>query len=75
MEMRQARHALGMTRQEFCKALGLSLRMVDYIESGERPLQDQTKLAIECLLRRAGIFKRFNTVLNGAKANAKDGEG
>lgn len=68
--MKEARKRLEMSQAEMAEALGWGARQISNIETGARPMTVQTGLAIECLLRRAGVF----TALNGAKANAKESE-
>ena len=63
IKMRQARELLGYNQYKMAWALGLSLRMISYIENGKKPLQQQTELAIECLLRRAGKYKASREAL------------
>jgi transcriptional regulator with XRE-family HTH domain len=56
---------LGLSQVSLAKELGWSSgRMVSMIETGERPLQIQTKLALECLIRRAGKFKQLESVFS-----------
>lgn len=54
-QLKQARLALGLTQSELGEALGWAgARQVNNLETGARPITQQTALAVECLLRRAG---------------------
>lgn len=49
-----ARYKLGLTQNELAEKLGwTSDKQISNLETGSRPLQEQTRLAIECLIRRA----------------------
>lgn len=53
MNLLDARKKLGLTQTELAKKLGWSTcKQISNIELGIRPIQIQTELAIECLLRR-----------------------
>lgn len=50
-----ARSVLGLSQPQFAETLGLASKSYIYrMEKGERPLSLAHRLAIECLLRRAG---------------------
>jgi transcriptional regulator with XRE-family HTH domain len=51
---------LGFSQSGLAKALGISSKQISNLETGARPVQQQTELAIECLLRRAGKWQEFN---------------
>jgi transcriptional regulator with XRE-family HTH domain len=51
---------LGLSQSGLANELGWSVKQVSNLETGARPVQQQTELAIECLLRRAGKWQEFN---------------
>ncbi|ELP5729274.1 helix-turn-helix transcriptional regulator [Vibrio vulnificus] len=58
--VRLARNILGFNQAQFALQLGWKdYRQVNNIENGHRPIQPQTYLAIECLLRRKRKWKVF----------------
>lgn len=60
MSLHHARKLLGMSQSGLANELGWSVKQVSNLETGARPIQKQTELAIECLLRRAGKWGEFN---------------
>ncbi|WP_350338015.1 helix-turn-helix domain-containing protein [Sessilibacter corallicola] len=57
----RGRELLSLSQPELAKELGWSSKQVSNIETRSRPLQKQTLLAIECLLRRKGLWNKINT--------------
>lgn len=58
--VRLARDKLGLSQAQLARELGWKdYKQVNNIENGHRPIQTQTYLAIECLLRRKGRWKIF----------------
>ncbi len=50
-ELRSARNALGMTQTRFMARLGIrSIRTIQRMESGERPISVRTAMAVKGLL-------------------------
>lgn len=55
-----ARELLGMSQVQLATELDWSsAKQVSNIETGVRPLQRQTALAVECLLRRSGKWREY----------------
>lgn len=54
--LKAARHRLCLSQKELGEALGISGIEVYRKEKGERPITKVQVLAIECLLRRAGMW-------------------
>lgn len=68
-DFQRARQLLGLSQAALSKKLGWStVKQISNIETGARPAQKQTELAIECLLRREKKWSAFqdlgNTVHN-----------
>ena len=58
----KVRELLSFSQAELAKELGWKdPKQVSNIENGVRPMQVQTELAIECLLRRKGLWSEFNS--------------
>ena len=57
MNIKEAREKLGLTQIDFALRLGLTRDHISKMERGVKPVQRQTELAIECLLRRAGLYE------------------
>ncbi|MFK4751450.1 helix-turn-helix domain-containing protein [Oceanobacter antarcticus] len=55
IDIKLAREILGLTQSELAGSIGLSRVIVGQIERRQKPLQRQTSLAIECLLRRNNL--------------------
>ncbi len=56
-QFKKARLALGFDQKQMGLALGWKgKQQVSNIESERRPLMHQTALAVECLLRRNGLW-------------------
>lgn len=56
----RAREMLRLSQRQLGVALGWTgAKQVSNLETGVRPVQVQTALAIECLLRRAGLWTDF----------------
>lgn len=54
-QLKKARGMLGLSQKELGEALGWTgAKQVSNLETGARPITEQTALAVECLLRRAG---------------------
>lgn len=52
---------LGLSQAVLAKELGWTgVKQVSNLENCVRPVQKQTELAMECLLRRAGKWTEFN---------------
>lgn len=63
--MKAARKALGLSQSKLAEQLGWkSDRMISLIETGVNPMQKQTQLALECLLRREGKWKNFKKAMD-----------
>ena len=61
----KARGLLGLTQAALSEKLGWStVKQVSNIETGARPVQKQTELAVECLLRRAKKLNIYRASLN-----------
>jgi DNA-binding XRE family transcriptional regulator len=60
--MGSAVDALSLTQDKLGKEIGMSRVQVGLIARGNAPLQLQTELALECLLRRAGKWINDNVV-------------
>ena len=58
-ELKEARQMLGLTQAEMGAAIGISGKQVYNLEAGKKPIQKQTELAVECLLRRKGLFGEY----------------
>ena len=61
MNVLEARKLLGLSQSQLAKELDWSIKQVSNIETRARPVQKQTDLAIERLLRRAGKWQDFNS--------------
>lgn len=59
LQLKKARQLLGFSQSQLAKQLGWSVKQVSNLETNARPIQNQTELAIECLLRRAGKWLDF----------------
>ena len=58
LTIKEARLKLGLTQSQLAKELGFkSNQQITNIETGARPTQPQTLLAVECLLWRKGLMK------------------
>lgn len=57
IDIKEARKQLGITQAQLAKELEWSTQQVSNVETGERDLQRQTQLAVECLLRRQGLWR------------------
>ena len=58
IDIKTARYKLGLTQAQLAKELGFkSYQQITNIETGARPTQPQTLLAVECLLWRKGLMK------------------
>jgi transcriptional regulator with XRE-family HTH domain len=56
-QLKKARLSLGFDQKEMAEALGWSgPQQISNLESGRRPVMTQTALAIECILRRRGLY-------------------
>lgn len=51
---------LGLSQAGLAKELDWSVKQVSNLENGARTVTKQTELAIECLLRRAGLWSEFS---------------
>lgn len=62
-QIRIARELLELTQIEFANELNITARTVINIESlnSGYPCKQQTALAIECLLRRSGLWVQFES--------------
>lgn len=59
-ELKKARQLMGLSQTEMGKALGWTgPKQISNLENGSRPITEQTALAVECLLRRAGKWSEF----------------
>lgn len=59
-ELKKARQLLGLSQKELGESLGWSgAKQISNLETGARPITEQTALAVECLLRRAGKWSEF----------------
>lgn len=59
-ELKQARQLLGLSQRELGESLGWSgAKQISNLETGARTITEQTALAVECLLRRAGKERVF----------------
>lgn len=59
-QLKQARQLLGLSQKELGESLGWSgAKQISNLETGARPITEQTALAVECLLRRAGKWSGF----------------
>lgn len=57
LTIKKARLAMGLTQAQLAKELGFkSYQQITNIETGARPAQAQTVLAVECLMRRKGLI-------------------
>lgn len=56
---KEVRLALGLNQDELAEKLSWSKQQISNIEGGVRDLQLQTKLALECLLRREDKLEEF----------------
>jgi len=56
LTIKQTRAALGLTQKDFATKLDLTIRQLSRLETGDSPLSTIHILALECLLRRAGLF-------------------
>ena len=66
-EFNQARQLLGLSQKELGESLGWSgAKQISNLETGVRPITDQTALAVECLLRRAGKWLEFSDNLKSS---------
>lgn len=64
-DFQKAREILGLSQALLSENLGwTSVKQISNIETGTRPVQKQTELAIECLLRRE---KKWSIYLNSVK--------
>ena len=50
---------LGLSQKGLGDLLGITSKQIYNLENMVRPVQMQTELAIECLLRRAGKWQEF----------------
>jgi transcriptional regulator with XRE-family HTH domain len=57
--VKKVRKILNLNQIELSKEIDISTRQIGNIENGNRPLQKQTKLALECLLRRSNRWESF----------------
>ena len=57
--VKKVRRILDLSQIELSKAIDISTRQIGNIERGRRPLQKQTKIALECLLRRENKWAAF----------------
>ncbi len=65
MNMKAARTALGLSQPQLAEQLGWkNYKMVSLIETGVSPMQKQTQLALECLLKRKGKWKSFKNEMD-----------
>lgn len=63
-DIRKARQLLGLSQRELGESLGWhGSRQISNLETGAKPVTEQTALAIECLLRRAGKWLEFSDSL------------
>lgn len=63
-QVKLARQMLGLNQTDFALLLGWTTkRNVVNLEREEKPVQLQTSLAIECLLRRAEKFQEFEKLV------------
>jgi transcriptional regulator with XRE-family HTH domain len=59
-DLKKARQLLGLSQREIGVLLGWSgAKQISNLETGARPITEQTALAVECLLRRAGKWSDF----------------
>jgi DNA-binding XRE family transcriptional regulator len=58
-ELKEARQMLGLTQTDMGAALGISGKQIYNLEAGKKPIQKQTELAVECLLRRKGLLGEY----------------
>ena len=54
--IKDSRQRLGLTQAQLAYELDWSTQQVSNLETGERDVQKQTRLAIECLLRRKNLW-------------------
>lgn len=60
-ELKKARQLLGISQKDLGDSLGWSgAKQISNLETGVRPITEQTALAVECLLRRAGKWLEFS---------------
>jgi hypothetical protein len=63
-----ARELLRLTQKELANELEWSSsKQISNIELGKRPMQKQTELAIECLLRRASLWSEYLSQVKSKK--------
>ena len=66
-EFKQARQLLGLSQRELGESLGWSgAKQISNLETGARTITEQTALAVECLLRRAGKWLEFSDNLKNS---------
>ncbi len=70
--IKKAREILNISQSALANELGVTPRQVSNLETGARPLQRQTQLAIECLLRREGKWTEFSQAECRWKGNDDD---
>jgi len=58
------RQKLGLTQGQFADLLGITSRQISKIENLTVEPTKQTLLAMECLLRRAGLFGEEQQAIN-----------
>jgi transcriptional regulator with XRE-family HTH domain len=51
---------LGLSQAALAKKIGFSSQQISNLENTVKPVQVQTELAIECLLRRSGKWDELN---------------
>lgn len=56
-QIKNARKLLGLSQPKFADEIGVKLRTIQYIESGKTECRKMHALAIECVLRRAKLWK------------------
>jgi transcriptional regulator with XRE-family HTH domain len=57
--IKQAREFMGISQRELGNIIGMTGQHVSNIETGSKPMKRQTRLAVECLLRREGRWNEF----------------
>lgn len=56
MRISHVRRKLNLTQRELANEMGLTINHISKLERCKTPLTKQTELALECLLRRQGLF-------------------
>ena len=57
--LKNARLFLGYSQSKLAEKLGWTAQQVSNIETNRNPMQKQTQLAVECLLRQKGKWEEF----------------